>query len=74
MPSKFTEHLDPSYRTTSPESDVRLEDIIGAADLSTRGRAASSGSSNGGSSGERTPTLDAKMEKRRSWMWGGGRR
>lgn len=45
--SKFHEILDPDYHTTSPEFDVRLEDIIGAADLSRRGRSSSDTSADG---------------------------
>jgi len=49
--SKFTEILDPDFRTTSPESDVRLEDIIGAADMTTvRGRTSSETSADSNSS------------------------
>ena len=44
-PSKFTEIMDPSIQSLSPESDVRLEDIIAASDPSGRGRAPSEGSS-----------------------------
>lgn len=38
-PSKFTEILDPEdHYCTSPQSDVRLEDILAATDLQNRGR------------------------------------
>jgi hypothetical protein len=43
--SKFTEILDSQYQSTSPQSDVRLEDLIAASDLSGRGRTSSETSS-----------------------------
>ena len=49
-PSKFTEILDPEHHTTSPRSDVRLEDIIAASEISSRGRTSSEVSSQSTSS------------------------
>jgi hypothetical protein len=38
-PSKFTEIMEPEdHYCTSPQSDVRLEDILAATDLHNRGR------------------------------------
>lgn len=39
--SKFTEIMDPEAHYTSPQSDVRLEDILAATDTHNRGRAPS---------------------------------
>jgi len=56
MPSKFTEMLDDSYQTTSPDCDVRLEDIVGAADFDKygagRSRTSSDASTGSNSSSE----------------------
>ena len=68
--SKFTEVLDSQYQSTSPQSDVRLEDLIAASNLSGRGRTSSETSSTSDSSnasrqnsGERT---EEKTKQRRS--------
>lgn len=72
MPSKFTEILDDSYRTTSPESDVQLEDLINGADWS-RGRSSSEASSGSNSSSENLtsspPVSDKRESKRFSKMF-----
>jgi hypothetical protein len=50
MPSgKFTEILDPELHSTSPKSDVRLEDILAATETG-RGRTSSETSSKSNSS------------------------
>jgi hypothetical protein len=84
MPSKFHEILDDDYRTTSPECDVKLEDIIGAADLSVssaRSRTSSEISNGSNSSTESvnyianpTRTDATKANKRRSRLLSLGRR
>lgn len=75
MPSKFTELLDDSYRTTSPESDVRLEDIISTANFDmTRGRTSSDVSSGTNSSSENLSSTisneSSKKVKRMSRLFG----
>ncbi|ETN40713.1 uncharacterized protein HMPREF1541_04993 [Cyphellophora europaea CBS 101466] len=57
--SKFTEIMDPQFHCTSPNSDVRLEDILAATESHSRGRTPSETSSNASgesrqNSGERT--------------------
>ena len=75
MPSKFTEMLDPERQTTSPQDDVRLEDIIGAAEMS-RGRASSGGSSRstGSSSGDSDLSEQKPRRKRLSRLLSGGKK
>ncbi|EXJ72107.1 uncharacterized protein A1O5_04611 [Cladophialophora psammophila CBS 110553] len=76
MPSKFTEILDPQYHTTSPQDDVRLEDIIGAADMSSRGRTPSEASSTSPSSScAEGDQIDEKPRRKRlSRLLSGGKR
>jgi hypothetical protein len=73
MASKFTEILEPGFQSTSPKSDVRLEDIIGAADLSQRARTSSEASSRSTSSsnGDR---IGEKSRKRLSKLLTGAKR
>ncbi|KIV85535.1 hypothetical protein PV11_01220 [Exophiala sideris] len=66
MPSKFTEILDPEYHTTSPQDDVRLEDIIAATDISYRGRTSSDTSSRSASSSSGSDRVEEKSRKRLS--------
>ncbi|KIW57287.1 hypothetical protein PV05_05855 [Exophiala xenobiotica] len=69
MPSKFTEILDPEYQTSSPQDDVRLEDIIAATHMSYRARTSSetSSRSTSSSSGDRP---EEKTRKRLSRLLG----
>jgi len=70
MPSKFTEILDPEvYQTSSPQDDVRLEDIIAATHISYRARTSSeiSSRSASSSSGDRP---EEKTRKRLSRLLG----
>ncbi|KIX10439.1 uncharacterized protein Z518_01521 [Rhinocladiella mackenziei CBS 650.93] len=74
MSSKFTEILDPGFQTTFPQTDVRLEDIIGDADLTSRGRTSFGTSSRSASSisgGERD---EKKTRKRLPKILSGGKR
>ena len=68
MPSsKFTEILDPNFQSTSPRSDVRLEDIIAATEA--RGRTSSETSSHSESSSDSRQNSGERTEqkpKRRS--------
>jgi hypothetical protein len=65
MPSKFTEILDStSFQSTSPQDDVRLEDIL-AASLPSRGRNSSEASSRSASSSSNERT-EEKSRKRLS--------
>ncbi len=58
MPSsKFVEHLDPDFQTSSPQLDVRLEDIIAQSELSSRSRSTS------GSSVESSPIENLGKEQ-----------
>lgn len=75
MPSKFTELLDDTYRTTSPESDVRLEDLINMATFDmNRGRTSSEASSASNSSSENLSSTmsndSSKKTKRMSRIFG----
>ncbi|KIW75822.1 hypothetical protein Z517_10567 [Fonsecaea pedrosoi CBS 271.37] len=79
MPSKFTEILDPQYQTTSPQDDVRLEDIIGAANMSVRDRTSSEASSTSHSSSSASSSDSDRIEekqrrKRLSRLLSGGKR
>lgn len=82
MTSKFTEMLDDSYQTTSPDCDVRLEDIVGAANFEKynagRSRTSSEGSAASNSSSENlsssTNNDTAKKSKRMSRILNLGRR
>ncbi len=74
MPSKFTEILDPESHIASPRDDVRLEDIIGAADMSSRGRTSSGTSSRSASSSSGEQVMEEKTRKRLSRLLGGGKR
>ncbi|EXJ86534.1 hypothetical protein A1O3_03485 [Capronia epimyces CBS 606.96] len=65
MPSKFTEILDSGFQSTSPQDDVRLEDIIGCATLPPRGRTSSETSSRSASSSSNEGT-EEKSRKRLS--------
>lgn len=71
MSSKFTEMLDDSFRTTSPDCDVRLEDIVGAANFEKynagRGRTSSEASTGSNSSSENLsyPTSNDSPKKTR---------
>jgi len=76
MPSKFTELLDPDYQTTSPKDDVRLEDIIGSAEMS-RGRQSSGTSSRSLSSSSDDVVLrleEKPKRKRLSRILSGGKK
>ena len=68
MPSsKFTEILDPDFQSTSPRSDVRLEDIIALTEA--RGRTCSETSSHSESSSDSRQNSGERTEnkpKRRS--------
>lgn len=66
MASKFTEILEPGFQSTSPQDDVRLEDIIGAADMSNRGRTSSEASSRSFSSSSAGDRREEKGRKRLS--------
>ncbi|KIV91102.1 hypothetical protein PV10_05682 [Exophiala mesophila] len=72
MSSKFTEHLEPGFKSTSPHSDVRLEDIIGAVDLSKRHRTSSEASSRSTSSSS-SDRAEVKGRKRLSKLLTGKR-
>ncbi|KIX98093.1 uncharacterized protein Z520_06173 [Fonsecaea multimorphosa CBS 102226] len=76
MPSKFTEILDPQYQTTSPQDDVRLEDIIGAVSMSIRDRTSSEASSTSpsSSSADGDHTEEKPRRKRLSRLLSGGKR
>ncbi|KIW47347.1 uncharacterized protein PV06_00048 [Exophiala oligosperma] len=65
MSSKFTEILDEGYQTSSPQDDVRLEDIIAATNMSYRGRTSSETSSRSASSSN-SGSPDEKPRKRLS--------
>ncbi|KEF61562.1 uncharacterized protein A1O9_03129 [Exophiala aquamarina CBS 119918] len=73
MPSKFTEILDPGFQSTSPKSDVRLEDIIGAAELSQRARTSSEASSRSASSSS-ADRMGEKSRRRLSKLLTGAKR
>ncbi len=72
--SKFVEHLERDFQSTSPQLDVRLEDIIAESDLSSRARS-TSGSSSGSSTSVNLgkdpshPTEKVVSPKRRSRMF-----
>lgn len=62
--SKFVEHLDPNFETTSPQLDVQLEDIIAQSELYNRTRSTSGGTSLGSCSTETlSSTQTSKAEK-----------
>lgn len=64
MPSsKFTEILDPELHSTSPKSDVRLEDILAASD-NTRGRTSSDTSSKSNSSTSSRPNSGERVDQK----------
>lgn len=73
MPSKFTEILEPGFQSTSPRADVRLEDIIGAADLSQRARTSSEASSRSESSSS-SERVGVSTRKRLSKLLSGSKR
>lgn len=62
--SKFTEVLDCNYQSTSPQSDVRLEDLIPAPDLSGRGRTSSGASYRSESSYESRQNSGERTEEK----------
>ncbi|ETI23308.1 hypothetical protein G647_05108 [Cladophialophora carrionii CBS 160.54] len=75
MPSKFTEILEPGYQTTSPQDDVRLEDIIGAANMSrSRESSEASSRSTSSSSGDSEPVEEKPRRKRLSRLLSGGKK
>jgi hypothetical protein len=69
MTSKFVEVLDKDLHTSSPQLDVRLEDILAQSDLSSRARS-TSGSSVESSSSEnlikgRSPQIQKAVSSKR---------
>lgn len=72
MTSKFVEVLDPDFQTTSPQLDVRLEDIIAESERYSRARSTSgssleSSSSENLSKGSQSPSK--RKSKRRSMLY-----
>lgn len=87
MTSRFREILDDDFQTTSPESDVKLEDILNASvDLSSsRSRTSSEDSGSGASNSSseyvnhvigsvKTNMKEPQPQKRRSRLLSLGRR
>jgi len=74
MPSKFTEILEPGYQTTSPQDDVRLEDIIAAEMARSRHSSEGSSRSASSSSGDSDRIAEKPKRKRLSRLLSGGKK